>query len=54
MNSSPNGAGNVPNFNMGHEIGAFNGGTILFDWDGPKHNLTLLENVKDMKNTVTW
>jgi hypothetical protein len=32
--SSPNGAGNVPNFNMGHEIGAGNGGTILFDWDG--------------------
>jgi hypothetical protein len=34
MASSPNGAGNVPNFNIGHEIGAGNGGTILFDWDG--------------------
>ena len=32
--SDPIGAGNVPNFSMGHEIGAGNGGTILFDWDG--------------------
>ena len=34
IDSSPNGAGNVPNFAMGHEIGAGNGGTILFDWNG--------------------
>jgi hypothetical protein len=32
--SDPTGAGNVPNFNMGHEIGAGNGGSVLFDWDG--------------------
>jgi hypothetical protein len=32
--SDPIGAGNVPNFNMGHEIGAGNGGSLLFDWNG--------------------
>jgi hypothetical protein len=28
------GGGNFPNFSMGHEIGAGNGGTLLFDWNG--------------------
>jgi hypothetical protein len=52
IDSSPNGAGNVPNFSMGHEIGVGNGGSILFDWDGSNWGQVSVSNSGYNSNTV--
>ena len=52
LDSSPNGAGNVPNFNMGLELGVSNGGTILFDWDGSNWGQVSVSSSGYNSNTV--